>query len=124
MRAFFAFVIFVFFAFPAFSQSANIERFRALGDAMTATQAAGNAALADFESRMNDDGSMRRYAQFFRQHTDISRALWHSEFRLNFLLNGHANRLMINEEHENFTNLMRALQDLRTEYTAWLGTVQ
>jgi len=124
MKAFVAFVFFLCFAFPAFSQSANVQRFRALGDAMAATHARNTEALADFDSRINDDGSMQRFAFFLRQHSDLSRALSQSEFRLNFLLNGNAHRTVVSEEHENFTELLSALDELRTEYDAWLRTVQ
>jgi len=117
--------IFLCFAFPAFSQSAvNIQRYRALSDAIGATLTRSTAVLADFDARANDDGTTRRYAQFFRRHRDLTRALHESEHMLNFYLRGHAHNSIIREEHRNFRNLLVSLEELKNEYDAWLRTVQ
>jgi len=119
------FSIFLFvFAFPAFSQSANIQRYRALGDTINSTLERSTAALADFDSRIRDDGTTVRYTRFLRQHTDLNSALRESHWMLNFYLNGNAHRTLIDEEHLNFKNLINQLEALKTEYDAWLRTVQ
>ena len=117
-------IILFAFTFPVFSQNANIQRYRALGDAIGTTLTRSTAALADFDSRVRDDGTNQLYARFFRQHSELARALRESEFRLNFLLKGFAHKSLITEEHENYQHLLRQLEVLRTEYDAWLRTVQ
>jgi hypothetical protein len=124
VKALICFVVFVFFAFPAFSQAANLQRFRALSDAMGTTLTRSTAALADFDSRTGESRDVQRYAHYFRQHRFLATALQESERQLNFLLRGHAHPTLIDEEHRNFRNLLRAMEALKTEYDGWLRTVQ
>jgi len=124
MKLLFFTIILFAFTFSAFSQAANIQRYRALGDAIGLTLERGNAALEDFNSRVRDDGTTLRYTRFLRQHRDLANALHDSEWRLNFLLRGSAHRTLITEEHANFEDLIRQLDALKTEYDNWLRTVQ
>ena len=124
MKVFIVFVLFACFTFPAFSQATNAQRFRALGDAMATTLTRSNAALADFDSRANDDGSVRRYVNFLGQYNALARALSESDRRLNFLLTANAHRNDIAEEHTNFEELLRRMEALKNEYDSWLRTVQ
>jgi len=124
MKLLFVSIILFALTFPAFSQAANVQRYRALGDAIGVTLDRGTAALADFDSRVRDDGTTLRYTRFLRQHMDLTRALRDSEWMLNFLLNGNAHPNVIHEEYANFQDLIEQMQTLRTEYDAWLRTVQ
>ena len=120
---FFSIILFTF-TFQAFSQAANVQRYRTLGDSIGTTLTRNTAVLADFDSRVKDDGTTQRYARYFRYHNDLARALRESEFKLNFLLRGFAHRSLIEEEHKNFEGLLRQLEVLKTEYDNWLRTVQ
>jgi len=124
MKVFIAFVVFTIFALPAFSQTDNMQRFRALGDAIDTTITRSNDTLADFDSRDNDSENLTRYMLFLRQYRYLAGALSDSEFRLNSLLRGHAHSRAIAEEHTNFANYLKSMEALKTEYAAWLATVR
>ena len=124
MKILVIFLILFSFAFPAFSQTANQQRYRALSDAMGTTLSRNTAALEDFDSRVSDSGHYGRYSQFYRQYNNLARGLSESERRLNFLLQGNAPSGQINDEHKAFENLLRRLETLKSDYDSWLRTVQ
>ena len=122
------FLVFIFtlvcFSFPAFSQASNAQRFRSLADSMNTTLTRSTEALADFDSRATDDGSVRRYVDYLGQYRVLEHALQESEARLNFLLRGHAHQNDIREEHKNYERLLSSLEALKSDYDTWLRTVQ
>ena len=124
MKILIGIIVFTFFAFPVFSQAGNQDRFRALSEAMGNTLTRSTAALADFDSRANDDGSIRRYTNYLRLYRTLSSALNESERRLNFLLTANAHRNYIDDEHTNFQELIRSLESLKTEYDNWMRTAR
>jgi hypothetical protein len=83
-----------------------------------------SAALADFDSRTTDTGSIRRYVNYLGQFNTLARALRESERNLNFLLQVNAHRNYIDNEHSNFQELLQRLESLKSEYDTWLRTVQ
>ena len=124
MKVFISFVLLFCLVFPVFSQNSNSQRFRTLGDAMNTTLSKNRDALADFDSRALDDGSIKRYTEFLRLHRDLSKALSDSEFKLNFLLNAHAHVTEIKNEHQNFQDLIKSMEELKKEYDSWMSSVK
>ena len=124
MKSLICFIVFICFSFPAFSQASNAQRFRALADSMDTKITKSTDALADFDSRASDDGSLKRYADYLGQFRTLEQALQTSEFRLNFLLRCHAHQTDIRDEHKNYERLLSSLQALKSDYDTWLGTVR
>ena len=123
MKVFIAFVVFTCFTFPAFSQT-NMDRFRALGDAIETSVSRSRDVLADYDSRDNDSDNLTRYSLFLGEYRRITNALNESEARLNFLLRNNSHSSRVVEEHRVFEGFLASLEALKTEYDAWLRTVQ
>ena len=123
MKIFIAFVIFTCFAFPAFSQT-NMDRFRALGEAMDTALSRSAEVLADFDSRDNDSINLTRYSLFLREYRSLASSLNDSHARLNNLLRGNAHSHHISEEHKRFESFHSSMEKLKEEYDAWLRTVR
>ena len=125
MKTFLAIIIFATLTSPAFSQNVNLrQRFTNLGDSMENSVARGNTLLAGWVDAGVDQVNMRAYASFRARYETLLGAMADSEHRMNFLLRTNARLEFIGEERENYENLLRLLQELRTEYNAWLGTVR
>ena len=124
MKYFVVFVVLICLAFPVFGQSATAQRHRALSEAMGSTITRSTAALADFDSRSADSGTMKVYSSFFRRYNSIADALEDSEFKMNFLLRANARNDDIKEERDRYDSLLKQLQETKTEYDNWLRTVQ
>ena len=124
MKGLICLIAFICFAFPAFAQASNAQRFRALADSIDRTLTRSNDALADFDSRVTDYGTEKRYADYLGQFRFLDQALQNSEARLNFLLRNNAHRVQIGEEHINYERLLGSLEALKSDYDTWLRTVQ
>ena len=124
MRFITGFILFAFLALPVFAQSSNAQRQRALGDAMATTISSGNSALADFDSRFSGDSQIKIYTDYKRRYESLSKDLEASERKLDFLLRANDRRANIQMEYDNFSGLLKRLQDVKTEYDNWLRTVQ
>lgn len=117
-------VLFICFSFPLFSQSSNAQRQRALSDAMTTTIAKNTSILADFDSRSAGDGNIKKFSEFNRRYVSLTKALEASEQKMEFLLRANDRAANIKAEYDNFADLLKKLQDVKSEYDAWLRTVQ
>ena len=124
MKSLICLIAFICISFPAFSQTSNTQRFRALADTMSTTLTKSTEILADFDSRASTDGSVKRYVDYLGQFRFLDEALQASEFKLNFLLRGHAHSTQISDEHKNYERLLNSLEALKSDYDTWLGTVQ
>ena len=117
-------LVLFFLAFPVFAQSATAQRHRALSEAMGQSVTRSTATLADFDSRMRDDGTIRVFTTYIRRFESLTGALRDSEIRLDFLLRANAPSEGIQTERDNYERLLRELESVRTEYDNWLRTVQ
>ena len=125
MKIIFSSLILFCLAFPVFSQTtATPQRLSALSEAFASSVQRNTAALANFDARARDDGTIRVFLSYARRLESLSSALQSSGDRLDFLLRGNARSRFINEEHENFERLLRELESVRSEYDAWMRTVQ
>ena len=124
MRVFIGFIIFTCLAFPGFSQNARSQRVKALSDSMGTAVTRGTATLADFDSRTGDDGQIKVYTDYRRKFGDLSKAMQDSEDKLNFLLRTNDRARFIKEERDNYDDLLKQLQTMKSDYDTWLRTVQ
>ena len=125
MKTFFAIIIFVSLAFPVFSQTAGAQqRFRNLSDAMEATITRNNNRLANYNQMATGHEGVQGYASFRVRYEILAGALADSDRRLNLLTRGNARTDVIREERNNYENLIRQLQALKSDYDNWLRTVQ
>jgi len=125
MRYFFAFTIFFCLAFPVFSQAgSNVQRFRALSDNMATTSSRSNTRLAEYDSLILDDGSMRVYMNYRKKFDSLSQEIRDSESRLNLMLRTNDRISHMKEERNHYEVLISELDALKTEYDGWMRTVQ
>ena len=125
MKTFLAIIIFSTLTFPVFSQNVNLrQRFTNLSDSMENSITRSTNLVAGWADAGTDQANMRAYAAFRSRYETLLGALTDSEFRMNFLLRTNARLEFIGEERENYENLLRLLQNLKTEYDAWLRTVR
>jgi len=123
MKYFAALVILVGLAFPAFSQNAALtRRFTALGDSMNSTITASTSTLADFNSQIKDNGEIRTYTTFLRKYNFLAKALQDSETKMNLLLRSNDRTSFITDERDNYEDLIKQLQAVKTDYDAYLKT--
>lgn len=124
MKIIFGFTVFFCLVFPAFSQSASVQRFNALGDAMGTQISSSTEALAEFDELVKEDGSVKNYSGYKRRYDSLVKALEESEARMNFLLRTNDRSDIIREERDRYENLLNELQTVKSEYDNWLRTAQ
>ncbi|MDR0497400.1 MAG: hypothetical protein LBH42_07285 [Treponema sp.] len=117
-------VILTCLSFPVFSQTRNQQRQRALGEAIGSTITDSTSILADFDSRVKDDGDNKTYTTYRNKYNELARALHESESRLNFLLRTSDRMSYIKEEHAVYDDLLKQLQTVKSDYDTWLRSVQ
>ena len=120
MKAFFTFVIFTCLVFPAFSQSANRDRFESLGNSIDWTVESSNNKLADYDDMISDDGNVRTYSNYKVRYESLSKALRESEARLDLLIRTNDRSTKIKDERDRYESLIRQLEDLQSGYDSWL----
>ena len=114
----------VCFSFGAFSQAANTQRYRTLGDSMSRSADSSNARLANYDGMITDNSNDSTYSYYQRQYSFLVVALRESEQRLDFLIRGNDIPARIKAERDTYERLIRRLEELMSEYNAWLRTVQ
>ena len=124
MRFFAVFILLLCLVFPVFSQSQGAQRYSALGDSIGSTLTRSNSKLANYNSLIKDDGSNKVYTNYKRKFEYLLTALSESEARLNLLLRTNDRSAIITEERDNYEDLIKQLQALKTEYDNWVKTAQ
>jgi hypothetical protein len=123
MKYFAVLVILVGLAFPVFSQdSALNRRFTALGDSMNSTITTSTSTLADFNSQIKDNGEIRMYTTFLMKYNYLAKALQDSESKMNLLLRTNDRTVFVIDERDNYEDLIKQLQTVKTDYDAYLKT--
>ena len=124
MKKIIIFIFLVLVVLPAFSQTNHVQRFRTLGDSINTTYTRSNARLANYDSMILDDGSIKKYTSYKRDYELLVKALQESEAHLNLLLRTNDRVAYIKEERDNYEVLIKQLESMKNEYDNWLRTVQ
>jgi len=124
MKAFFVFTLFICVTFSAFSQNASSDRFKALSDNMGRTISSTTSRLENYDDQLNDSGNTRTYSNYNRKYLVIRQALAESENRLDLLIRTNDRTALIREERDNYEELLKHLESLKSEYDDWLKNVQ
>ena len=129
MKVFMGLIIFICLAFPVFSQSQNsenpdLERFNALSESMDNSVTRSTAMLEDYNSRLDENGSLRMYSSFKKRYDDLIGAIRESELRMALLFRTADRSEYIKKERDVYDNLLTELQSVKGEYDSWLRTVQ
>ena len=117
-------LIFACLVFPAFSQTTNADRFRALDTSMNSTITSSTSKLRTFDQLLSDTGHTRIYMSYRGKFETLSKALQESELQLNRLIQFNDRPANIKAERDNYAVLIRRLEALKTEYNTWLSSVQ
>ena len=124
MKFFAVLVLFLCLISPAFSQSQGAQRYSALGDSMGSTLTRSNSKLVNYDSLIKDDGSNKAYTNYKRKFQYLVTALNESEAKLNLLLRTNDRSAIIKAERDNYEDLIKQLQSLKTEYDTWAKSTQ
>jgi len=124
MKYFVAFAIFICVAFPGFSQNARSQRFKDLGDSMGRTLNASNSKLENYDQDTADSGNTRTYTSYNRKHEFLKNALNQSEMKLDLLIRTNDKPAYIKEERDHYESLIKQLDALKSDYDAWLQSIQ
>ena len=116
--------IFACLVFPAFSQSANSERFRALDDSMSSALSDSNSRLKDFDQSITDTGNLQTYVSYKQKYDFLTKALQESGSRLDRLMKFNDRTANIKAERDNYESLIKKLEAVKSDYDNWLKTVQ
>jgi hypothetical protein len=120
------FVIFVCLAFPVFSQSQspNLDLFNTLSDTIDGSITRSTSMLAEFDSRLTNDGDFKIYSSFRKRYDDLVKALRESEARMDLLYRTYDRTDHVRKERDNYNVLLSQLQTVKSEYDAWLRTIR
>ena len=121
MKYFVVFVLLACVAFTAFSQSYDQERYQALSDSMGNAVNRNNDKLADFDDRINDEGNSKTYTNYRGRYDRLTKALGDSEYRLDFLIRTNDRKKNIQEERDNYADLVSQLETMKSDYDSWLN---
>ena len=125
IRAMVGFVIFVCLAFPVFSQSKTPEvDFNELSQSIDSSISYSTDMLAYYDSSLNDDGNFKVYSSYKKKYDDLVKALRESEARMNLLYRTNERSDHVRKERDNYNDLLTQLQAVKSDYDAWLRTVQ
>ena len=124
MRTFFVFAIFICVTFQGFSQNASSDRYKSLSDSMGRTISSSNSKLETYDEMTKDNGVGKSYSYYNRKHESLKKALGESEKRLDLLIRTNDRNSVIKEERDNYEELVKHLEDLKSEYDKWLKSVQ
>ena len=124
MKIFIGVVIFLSLVFPVFSQSTDAERFKELSESMESSISKSTDILADFDSRAADDGAIRTFSSYRRKHDELVTALKESELKIEHLFRTNDRVSYIRTERNNYERLLTELEAMKSEYDAWLRSVQ
>lgn len=124
MRAFFVFAIFICVTFQGFSQDANSDKYKALSESMDRTISSTNSKLETYDEMARDSGNTKSYSSYNRKYETIKFALNQSEQRLDLLIRTNDKPSIIKEERDNYEELKKHLEDLKSEYDKWQSSVK
>jgi len=126
MKVFIGFVIFICLAFPVFSQSQSphADEFSALSDSLDSSISRSTTVLADYDSWSSNDGDFKMYSSFKKRYNDIVKALRESEAKMDLLHRTFDRADYVKKERDNYDDLLTQLKSVKTDYDAWLRTVQ
>ena len=126
IRAVIGFVIFVCLAFPAFSQSQSpdIDQFNSLSDSMDSSITRSTSMLADYDSRLTDDGDFKIFSSYRKRYNDLITAIRESEARMDLLDRTNERTDHVRRERDNYNDLLSQLQTVKSDYDNWLRTVR
>ena len=80
--------------------------------------------LADFDSRLSDDGAYKMYASFKKKYEDLVVSLRESEGRMGLLYRTNGRTEYVRKERDTYDDLLSKLEEVKAEYDSWLKTVQ
>jgi len=124
MKIFTVSVLLICLAFPVFSQNANTQRFRALGDTMDRTLSNSNSNLEYYNELALDNSNTRTYTDYLRKHNTLAQALNDSEKKLDFYIRTNDKPRIIKEERDNYERLIKELDQVKKDYDNWLSSVR
>jgi len=124
MKIFMLCLIFVCFAFPVFSQDSNAQRYKSLSDTMNSTVTSSNSKLQSFDEILSDSGHLKTYSAYKEKFDNLSSALRESEFRFNRLVQFNDRIANIRAERNTYANLIKRLEEVKTDYNDWLSSFQ
>ena len=112
--------IFACLVFPVFSQNDSSQRFQSLSDSMGSTLTSSNSKLNDFDQQVADSGNTKGYASYRDRYNNLSKALQDSEAKLNRMILSNDRTADIRAERDNYANLIKKLDALKSDYDNWL----
>ena len=110
--------------FPAFSQDANVPRYRQLSDAMGTSVSSSTSTLNDFDLLMRNNDNLSTYVSYRGMYSNLVTKLRESEDRMNVLIKSNARESMRTDERNNYERLLRRLEAVKSEFDDWLKSVQ
>jgi hypothetical protein len=121
MKYFAVFFILAGLAFPVFAQNTALNRrFSTLGESMSTTISKSSTTLEDFNSQIKDNGEVKIYTSYLRKYNYLVTALQESESKLNLLLRTNDRTNYITAERDNYEDLIKQLQSVKSEYDTYL----
>ena len=121
MRFFVCLIIFTCLAFPAFSQSANEERYQALSEQMDFTLTNSRSNLENFDQELKDSGRNNSYASYRESYLSLVRRMNETEARIDLYTRTNDRTSLIRREHDRYENLINELEQLKSDYDGWMS---
>ena len=122
MRFFVCLIIFTCLAFPAFSQSANEDRYQSLSDSMDFTLSSSRNKLENFDQDLKDSGNNNSYASYREKYLSLQRRLNETEARLDLYTRTNDKTSLIREQRDKYENLINELDQVKSDYDSWLSS--
>ena len=91
---------------------------------MGRTIEASNSKLENYSQDSSDSENMKTYTSYRRKYESLSNALKSSEMRLDTLIRTNDKASRVKDERDNYENLLKQLQDSKSEYDNWLKNVR
>ena len=117
MKYFAVLVIFACLAFPVFAQNTAIsQRISTLGDTMGNAITKNTATLAEFDSQITDNGTIKTYISFKRKFEDVSKSIGESEDKVKLLLRTNDRTVFVKAERDNYEELLKQMQSVKSDF--------
>ena len=125
MKIIFGIIIFSCLTLPVFSQEAGQpQRVRNLSDAIDTTMTRSNNNLSAFDQMITDGENTVTFSSFRRRYESLTYALSQSELQLHYLIRTNSRIADIRAERDNYQRLIGELQEVRTEFDAYMRNVR
>jgi len=125
MKYFAVFVILAGLAFPVFAQNTAIaQRFNALNESMSTSISRATETLADFDSQIKDKGDTNIYSSYLRRYNFLVDSLQESEGKFNLLIRSNDRNVNIGAERDNFENILKQLQSVKSDFDTYLKSTR